>query len=65
MADGERKDGCKEALARLASLNDRNLVDHNVSFAPYKVTRILEVEEFLLVDRNPGFWNLESSSNNS
>ena len=52
------KSGCKEALAR-------NLVDHIVSFAPYKVTRILEFEEFLLVDRNPGFWNPEFSSSNS
>ena len=59
------KSGCKEALARLTSLNDRNLVDHIVSFAPYKVTRILECEELLLVDWNPGFWNPEFSSSNS
>ena len=59
------KSGCKEALGRLASLNDRHLVDHIVSFDSYKVTQILEFDEVLLVDRNPGFWNPEFISSNS
>ena len=40
------KSGCKEALARLASLNDRNLVDHLAFPSPHI--------------RLPGFWNLKN-----